>query len=214
MTSGRRKFLRWTIGGVAGLAAADAVRLDAAPVHFAGADEAWLAYLAGKPHKTIMDVMHFFPDGTPYRRGKNLLNVLRDSYQAAEGDIGLAIGMHGRGLAHALSQAAWEDFGLVEWLMPQLNSAEQATLKTSGSSVATAAAASVTELRKRGVRFLACRNTISSWAQRISTAKGESVAASTERIMKGLHEGVEPVPAMVAAVIVAQERGVKYIALA
>jgi hypothetical protein len=36
--------------------------------------------------------MHFFPDGTPFRRAKNLLNVLHESYGAGENEIGVAAG--------------------------------------------------------------------------------------------------------------------------
>jgi len=211
MASDRRKFLRGTLGGVAGLAVADASLLNAATT---AADEPWLAAIAAKKRKAIMDVMHFFPDGTPFRRARTLLNVMHESYGAAEGDVGLAVGAHGRGLAHLVSAATWDDLGLAEWLMPQLNGAEGAALKAGAGMFATASAASVVELRARGVRFLACRETIARWAQRVATQKGETPAAVTERILKGLHEGVEPVPAMGAAVVVAQARGVGYIALA
>jgi hypothetical protein len=219
MTTDRRRFLRTTIGGVAGLAAADASVLGAAT---SSADDPWLAAIAGKKHRAFMDVMHFFPDGTPFRRAKNLLNVLHESYGAAEQDIGLAMGMHGRGLAHLLSPAVWIDLGLAEWLAPQLNGAEQAAFKTNlakweGREFPASALEgrdSVQELRGRGVRFLACRETIGRWAQRKATQSGETAGAVAERIVKGLHEGVEPVPAMVAAAVLAQGRGVGYVALA
>jgi intracellular sulfur oxidation DsrE/DsrF family protein len=189
---------------------ADASVLNATP---AAADDPWLTAIAAKKHKAFMDVMHFFPDGTPFRRAKNLLNVMHESYGAAESDIGVAVGMHGRGLVHLVSQAAWNDLGLMEWLAPQLNGAEAAALKAGAGTFAAASAASVVELRARGVRFLACRETIAKWAQRVATQKGETPTAVSERIVRGLHEGVEPVPAMIAAAVVAQERGVRYIAL-
>src|ERR1019366_5668076 len=211
MTSGRRTFLRRTLGGVAGVAVADASQLNAAT---SASDDPWLAAIAAKKHKAFMDVMHFFPDGTPFRRAKNLLKVMHESYGAAESDIGVAVGMHGRGLAHLMSQAAWDDLGLMEWLAPQLNGAEAAALRAGAGTFAAASAASVVELRARGVRFLACRETIAKWAQRVATQKGETPAVVTERIVRGLHEGVEPVPAMIAAAGVAEARGGGYGALA
>ena len=36
----------------------------------APADDPWLAAIAAKKHKAFMDVMHFFPDGTPFRRAE------------------------------------------------------------------------------------------------------------------------------------------------
>ena len=74
MAAGRRSFLRWTLGGVAGLAVADASMLGAATT---AADDPWLTLIAA------------------------------------------AVGMHARGLAHLVSQAAWDDLGLMEWLAPQ-----------------------------------------------------------------------------------------------
>jgi intracellular sulfur oxidation DsrE/DsrF family protein len=213
MTSGRRTFLRRTLGGVAGLAVTDASVLGGATT-ISAADDPWLAAIAAKQHKAFMDVMHFFPDGTPFHRAKNLLNVMHESYGAADGDIGVAVGMHGRGLAHLMSQVAWNDLGLMEWLAPQLNGAEAAALKAGAGTFAAASAASVVELRARGVRFLACRETIAKWAQRVATQKGETPAAVSERIVRGLHEGVEPVPAMIAAAVLAEARGCGYVALA
>jgi len=61
---------------------------------------------------------------------------------------------------------------------------------------------------------LACRETIGRWAERVATKKGESAVDVASRITSGLHEGIEPVPAMIAAAMVAQERAAKYIALA
>ena len=172
MAAGRRSFLRWTLGGVAGLAVADASMLGAATT---AADDPWLTLIAA------------------------------------------AVGMHARGLAHLVSQAAWDDLGLMEWLAPQLNGAEAAALKAGAGTFAAASAASaasVVELRARGVRFLACRETIAKWAQRVATQKGETPAVVSERIVRGLHEGVEPVPAMIAAAVLAEARGCGYVALA
>ena len=117
MTAGRRTFLRWTLGGVAGLAVTDASVLGASTM---SPDDPWLTAIAAKKHKAFLDVMHFFPDGTPFRRAKNLLSVLHESYGAAV----------------------------------------------------------------------------------------------SERIVRGLHEGVEPVPAMIAAAVQAQAREAGYVALA
>src|ERR1035437_4259822 len=118
MALGRRTFLRWSLRGFAGLAISDANRPNATAI---SSDDLWLASIAAKRHSAFMDVMEFFPDGTPFRRAKTLQRVMHESYAVAEDDIGIAVGMHGRGLAHLLSAAAWEDLELAEWLAPQLN---------------------------------------------------------------------------------------------
>lgn len=211
MTSGRRNFLLGALGGAAGITAMSAGDLNA--MMLAG-DEEWLAAYAGKKHKAMIDVMHFFPDGTPFRRAKNLLNVLHENYGAKENDIAITVGMHGRGVAHALSQALWDDLGLMEWLAPQMNGAEQAALKSGAGTFAQTAADSVRELRARGVHFVACRETIGRWAARVAAAKGQTADEVAARITKGLHEGVETVPAMIAAAVLAQESGARYVAVA
>jgi hypothetical protein len=222
MTSDRRDFLLRALAGAAGLAVTDASALGAAPLRAAD-DEAWLKAYEGKKHKVLMDVMEFFPDETPFRRAKTLLRVMRESYGAHEGDVALTVGMHGRGLAHLVATSVWTDLGLTAWLAPQLNSAAGAGMKamevsdgTFGtiSNYALMNRDSVKELRDLGVHFVACRETIARWAQRKATQSGESVEIVTARIIHGLHDGVETVPAMIAASVLAQEAGARYVAVA
>jgi hypothetical protein len=214
MSADRRNFLRWTLGGVAGLAVVDAAALRAATPANVMADEPWLAAIAAKKNKALLDVMHFFPDGTPYRRAKTLMTILHGSYGVEEKEIGIAVGFHSAGLAHVLSQSLWDDMGLAEWLSPQLSENDRAALTKGAGTFAAAGAASVTELRGLGFRVLACRETIGSWARRVAAQKGEQMEAVRERILQGLHPGVEPVPAMIAATFWAQERGARYVAVA
>jgi intracellular sulfur oxidation DsrE/DsrF family protein len=212
MSGDRRNFIRTTLGGAAALAVTAARPLGAMS---ARADEPWLAAYTGKKHKAFMDVMHFFPDGSPFRRAKTLLTVMHDSYGSSDAEIGLLVGMHGAGLAHLMSAAAWDEIGLADWLVPQLNGAELATLKAGAAgSFSKSSGENIRELRARGVHVLACRETIARWAQRVSTLNGETVAAAGERIVRGLHDGVEPVPAMIAATVLSQEGGAHYIAIA
>jgi intracellular sulfur oxidation DsrE/DsrF family protein len=212
MTQDRRNFIRTTLGGAAALAVTGASPIGAMP---AAAEEPWLAAYAGKKHKAFMDVMHFIPDGAPFRRATTLLRVMHDSYGSSDAEIGLAVGMHGAGLAHLMTAAAWDDFGLTDWLAPQLNAAALATLNAGAAgSFSKAGGESIRALRARGVHILACRETIAAWAKRVSALKSESVAEANARIVRGLHEGVEPVPAMIAATVLSQEAGAHYIAIA
>jgi intracellular sulfur oxidation DsrE/DsrF family protein len=211
MTRDRRNFIRSTLGGAAALAITGASPLGAIP---ASAEEPWLAAYAGRKHKAFMDVMRFVPDGAPFRRATTLLTVMHDSYGSSDAEIGLLVGMHSTGLAHLMTAAAWDDLGLTDWLAPQLNGADLATLKAgTAGSFANSGGESIRALRERGVHILACRQTIAGWAKRVSALKGESVAAANERIVRGLHEGVEPVPAMIAAAVLSQEAGAHYIAI-
>lgn len=200
-----------------GLAAAAALALtDATSLLAAGAQQgdAWLNAIASRKRKVFFDVMEFFPDGTPFRRAGTLLRVMNESHHVPEGDMGVAIGMHSRGLAHLIAASAWDDLGLTEWLGPQLNTLSAAALVNGPRGFAVANAKSVAELRARGVRVLACRETIGRWAERIAILRTEPLAAAKERIVRALHDGVEPVPAMIAAAVLCQEAGAAYVAVA
>jgi hypothetical protein len=122
--------------------------------------------------------------------------------------------MHSAGLAHLVSSDTWNDLDLTPWLKPQLIEADRAALSAGASSIAAANADAVRDLVARGVRFLACRETIGRWAQRLAPHTREAPAVIAARIVKGLHEGTEPVPAMIAATLLAQENGARYVAVA
>jgi intracellular sulfur oxidation DsrE/DsrF family protein len=211
MKSCRRRFIRNSLVGAAALGLTDAGRLLAAETQ---QSDPWLRAIASKKRKAFFDVMEFFPDGTPFRRAGTLLRVMSENYQVPESDMGLAIGMHSRGLAHLISAAAWDDLGLTEWLAPQLNGPSAAALADGPQRFATANGKSVAELRARGVRVLACQETIGRWAERIATLRTEPLAATKERITRALHAGVDRVPAMVAAAVMSQESGAVYVAVA
>ena len=80
-------------------------------------------------------------------------------------------------------------------------------------TMGTQVAAGVAELRGMGVHVLACRNTIGRWSRELSAKSGETADAVQAKILKGLSPGVEPVPAMIAAAVLAQARNVAYVTI-
>jgi hypothetical protein len=63
------------------------------------------------------------------------------------------------------------------------------------------------------VHVLACRNTMARWSRDLAARSGETAEGVQARMLKGLSAGVEPVPAMVAAAVLAQARNISYIAI-
>jgi hypothetical protein len=68
-------------------------------------------------------------------------------------------------------------------------------------------------MRAIGVHVLACRNTIARWSRDVAPKSGETAEAVQAKTLKGLSPGVEPVPAMIAAAVLAQARNLSYVAI-
>jgi hypothetical protein len=172
--------------------------------------DAWLDAIAGKRYKAFLDVSYFAPDGASFRRTRALLTVLHDNYGTAEDAVGVAFGT-----SSALAfrdPGRWDEPGLSNSSQNQLAPADAQTWSAT-KNWGTLGAENVAELRQRGVHFLACRQTIGIWSGKLATAHGGSAEEYAARIVKGLHPGVEPVPAMIAAAVVAESRGLGYVAI-
>ena len=212
MAAGRRQFLERAIGGAAGAMLMGPAHTMHAATYTAG--DAWLEAIAGKRYKVFLDVSYFAPDGAPFRRTRALLTVLHDNYGTADDAVGIAFGAHSSALAYLLTPATWDELGLVELVAgSNLRPADAQAMRSATKNWGTLGAENVAELRQRGVHFLACRQTIGIWSGKLATAHGGSPEEYTARIVKGLHPGVEPVPAMIAAAVVAESRGLGYVAI-
>jgi intracellular sulfur oxidation DsrE/DsrF family protein len=212
MATGRRRFLARAIGGAAGAMLMGPARTARAATYTSG--DAWLDAIAGKRYKVFLDVSYFAPDGASFRRTRALLTVLHENYGTAEDAVGIAFGAHSSALAYLLTPAAWDDLGLVELVAgSNLRPADAQTVRSATKNWGILGADNVAELRQRGVRFLACRQTMGIWAGKLASAHGGSAEEYSARIIKGLHDGVEPVPAMIAAAVVAESRGLGYVSI-
>src|SRR3989304_6195357 len=112
VATGRRRFLRWTLGGAAGAMLTGPARALGAEPEQSG--DPWLDAIPSRKHRAFLHVGYFEPDGGAFRRARGLLATLRDSYGAEDKDIGVAFGAHGSGLGYLLTPAAWDELGLVE----------------------------------------------------------------------------------------------------
>jgi len=213
MSTGRRRFLRWTLGGAAGaLLTGSARELGAAPQ---AAGDPWLDALAIRKHKAFLDVGYFGLDGGAFRRTKALLATLHENYGASDKEIGVAFGAHSSGLGYLVTPATWDELGLGELIAAaNLRMVDAQAIRGSSRNWGTLGAENVAELQQRGVRFLACRQTIGRWADKIATGRGVAPTEIATRLTAGLHPGVEPVPAMVTAAVMAQARRLAYVSLA
>jgi hypothetical protein len=204
----RRRLFRWMLAGSAGLTL-NPSRLVAE----AGArDEPWLRFAASRKHRAFLDIRSFMLDGYAFKKAATLRNTLMSSFDARADEIGIAFGAGSNGLGHVLGPDLWEEYRIGDKLAHAARPEELAGLKAHRAA-GTQMAAGVAEMKANGVRVLACRNTIGKWSRDLAAATGETPDAVQAKILKGLSPGVEPVPAMIVAAVLAQARELSYVAI-
>jgi intracellular sulfur oxidation DsrE/DsrF family protein len=203
----RRRVLGWLLAGSAGAAVTPEV-LSAGP---RSADEPWLEDLSKRTHRAFLDIRSFTPDGNAFRKAMTLRTTLMGSYGASAAEVGIAFGAGSNGLAHVLGPDFWEEYRIGDKLAPAHPA--QAAALSAHRKVGTEMADGVAELRSFGVRVLACRNTIARWSRELAAISGETPEGVQTKLLKGLSPGVEPVPAMIAAAVLAQSRNAAYVTI-
>jgi intracellular sulfur oxidation DsrE/DsrF family protein len=203
----RRRMLGWLLAGSAGAAVTPKVLSAGARPE----DEPWLTDLSGRTHRAFLDIRSFMLDGNAFRKPAALRSALMTSYGATADQIGIAFGAGSNGLAHVLGPDFWEQYRIGDYLAP--SHPDQAAALGEHRAVGTQMAAGVAGLRAIGVRVLACRNTMARWSRELAAKHGQTVEAVQANMLKGLSPGVEPVPAMIAAAVLAQARNAAYITI-
>lgn len=206
----RRRLFHLMMAGSAGLA------LPRSPLHaLDGAEgDPWLEAIAGRTHRAFLDIRSFSPDGLLFRKANNLLKALTDAYRADPAEIGIAVGSGSTSVPHVLGPRVWREYPVGETVAKYGNTPEEsASIRNDPDKWSALGGEGVRDLRGKGMRVLACRNSIMHLATGFAAKTGESVEAVNAKLIAGLHEGVEPVPAMIAAAVLAQARSLSYVAI-
>lgn len=207
---GRRRLLGWLAAGSAGVLIPRTELL--ADSH--GASDPWLEAIAARKYRAFLDIRSFGPDGTPFRKVGNLKQALTEAYGAKENEIGIAFGAGSSGIGHVLGIKVWEEYRLGDVMASHARNPEEAnSIRTEPAKWAAAGAKGVEEIRAQGARVLACRNTMMKLARDFAAKSGETPEAVNAKLIAGLQPGVEPVPAMIAAAVLAQGRDLSYVAI-
>jgi intracellular sulfur oxidation DsrE/DsrF family protein len=146
----------------------------------------------------------------------SMLEVWRRDYRLEPPNVNLVLGMRGTGIPILLSDALWTRFRLGELYEVAKPGTKDAYAvnpfsAANGSAGLVTAEQTVEALQRRGVTFLACRNTIAAASKRLSAAGFGTPEDVQQAIEGGLLPGVVLVPAMLIAFTQMQERGVSYI---
>lgn len=176
-------------------------------------DHSWLKKLKAK-HRTFFD-SPAWNGGDVFGYPGRYLDAMRDGYGAPAGDVQVVIGFHGATWPLAVDDERWNKYALGKVANindPVTKAPALRNVARSDASGEPFAANSLAAMQKRGAIILVCNNTMRRAAGEIATAQG----GDAETVYKDLRAGVLPdvtvVPAMVAAIAMAQERGCSYIA--
>ncbi len=206
----RRRFVGSLIAGAAGLAHAS----TAAATGPVGRDEKWLEAIAAKQHRAFLDIRTFAPDGTPFRKVANLRRALIESHGASASEVGIAFGAGSSSIAHVFGVDIWRAYPLGAHVAGYARSPEEAaSLRDEPAKWADTGAREVARMLVDGTTVLACRNSIRRLATDFANVTGETPDAVNAKLLAGLHPGVESVPAMIAAAVLAQASNLSYVAI-
>lgn len=175
--------------------------------------DAWLAALQGK-HRQIFDAPTL-GDGKALLQAKNFLDAYRDAYGAKDGEVSVAVGVHGGAFPLVFRDEVWQRFGFGE----RFSVSDPATRRPAVRNLFARArpgdplpeAATVEALQQRGVVFLLCNNTLGRTTAALAGAGFGAAPAVRQELLAGLLPGVQVVPAMVVALSRAQEKGFSYV---
>lgn len=176
-------------------------------------DHSWLERAAAAKHKLVFDI-GAYQDGGGLYYAKNYLNGMRDGWGVEAPDVLPILGISGDAFPIVFNDAIWEKYGY------------GASSKTNDPRTGQPAVRNVwwqpragepmiefgvDVLQKRGAQFILCNNVFRGVIRRAMAQTQGTYADVRKELTAGLLPGVIVVPAMVAAMAMAQSRGVGYV---
>jgi intracellular sulfur oxidation DsrE/DsrF family protein len=211
----RRSFLTSLALFAAGSPLATRLRRDTAQQQPTPPDEEWLRRLTGK-RRTMFD-LEKHRNGHALGQAASMLEVWRRDYQLEPPNVNIVLGARGTGIPMLLSDSLWTRYRLGEQYEVFKTGTKDAFAVNPFSAANAQAGGLVTPeqtveaLQRRGVLFLACRNTIASASKRLSAAGLGPAEEVQHAIEGGLLPGVVLVPAMLIAFTQMQQKGIAYV---
>ena len=181
---------------------------DAAPP--SDFDHRWLDRLKAN-HRIVFDC-HTLGAGVPLQRAANYFDACRDGYGAAPSDIQAVLTLHAAPAPIAFTDAAWTKYGLG----PRDAKTGQPGTRNIFASEDPAdpyATVAVPVLQRRGAIFCFCNNVLKQLVTRYARSRNETPEVVRADLIASFLPGVVLVPAAVAATVVAQEHGCRYMVI-
>ena len=176
-------------------------------------DHSWLPKLAGAKHKLVFDI-GAYSDGGGLYYAKNYLNGMRDGWQAETPDVIAILGISGDAYPIVFNDAMWEKYKFGE-------SSKTTDVRTGQLAVRNVwwrplstepmAEFGVNVLQERGAMVLFCNNVFRGVIRRVMASTQRPYAEVRAELKGNMLPGVTVVPAIVAAMAMAQSSGAGYV---
>lgn len=203
----RRRFLGRAAASIAALAAGLPSIAHAGGVGDSNESEhdAWMKPLKGK-HRQFFHAVQ--GQDVPMLMANNFLNAYSEAFNAKQGEVNAAIGMHGGALSIGFNDGAWAKYSLGK----VSSVTDPATKEPSVRNIfAKGGELSVEAMQKRGVVFLLCNTGVRLRSRLLAAERGEPHDVVYADLKASVLPGVILVPAMVVTINRAQEAGFTYI---
>ncbi len=174
-------------------------------------DHRWLGTLTAK-HRVVYDTL-VLGEAVPLARADFFLTACREAYGAGPGEAQVVVALHASPMVLAFNDAAWAKYGFGQRARVTDPRTGQISLRNIFASEATDdpyASIAIPALQRRGAIFLFCNNVMRNLSSSLARSRGETPDAVRADLIASFLPGVVLVPAVVAAVAMAQERGCGY----
>lgn len=204
--SPRRSFLTRLAAAAAAFGvggAAPAAALTASAPASSAQDEPWMKRLTAA--QRVIFHSHEPTNGQALTWARTFLDAQKSAYGRRDDESNVLVGLNGKSIGLVFNDALWAKYPIAQ------------TLGMTGTANPNGPAGSnaVAQLQSRGVTILVCQNSLRASGQRFLPEPQRSDAAArtafADEARANLLPGVEIVPAMVATLQMAQDRGCRYI---
>jgi hypothetical protein len=169
--------------------------------------------MAAARYKLVFDI-GAYQDGGGLFYAKNYLNGMRDGWSMQSPDVYAILGVSGDAFPIVFNDAIWEKYGYgASSKTTDARTGQPAVRNVWWQPRATEPMAEfgVDVLQRRGAQALLCNNVFRGVIRRAMAATQRPYADVRKELTAGLLPGVIVVPAMVAAMAIAQARGAAYV---
>lgn len=175
-------------------------------------DNAWLDQLTAK-HKQVFDIPSY-EDGGGLFYAKNWFNAHRDAFGMEYPNVQAVLGIHGPAYPIVFSDAVWAKYhfgkrGKIK--DPRTRTWAVRNVMWQPREGEEMYEYSVNALQARGGKFLFCNNVLRRLTRTLAQETGAPFDTMRTELIAGLLPNVTIVPAMVAALGMAQEHGCSYV---
>ena len=166
-------------------------------------DEPWMRRLNGTSR--VIFHAHLPTDGLAITWARTFLETQKNAYKKQDKESSVVVGLNGRSIGLLFNDALWAKYPIAQTM----------TMTGVQNPNGPLGSDTVAQLIARGVIFLVCQNSLNASGSRFLPEPARSDAAQrtafAEEAKANLLPNVEVVPAMVATLQQAQDRGCRYI---